>query len=298
MAKFTGVYVALITPMTDSYEVDYSKLREHADWLINEGVTGLIPCGTCGEYATLSNEERAKVVETVLEVAKNRVPVLVGTGAPATRDAVKWAQHAKDHGAAGLMALPPINYSPEEYEVIAHYEALSEVGLPIVLYNNPNDYKTDLTTELLVKLQAIENVIGVKDFSIDIRRVHTTLTNTNLEVLIGVDDLGLEGPAFGATGWISGFANVFPKESVEIFNLGREGKLQEAMGLYRSLLPLSHYDAQPNLVQAMKYCLELKGRPVGPTRPPRLPLATDELEKIKEAFELSTKYTEGRKQTI
>ena len=294
MAKFTGVFVATVTPFTDSYEVDYEKLRDHADWLISEGVNGLIPCGSVGEYATLSSEERAKVVETVLEVAKDRVPVLVGSGAPSTQESVKWVQHAKDHGAAGIMALPPINYNPQENEVIAHYEALSEVGLPIVLYNNPLEYKTDLTPDFLVKLQSIENVVGVKEFSTDLRRVHTILDKTNLEVLIGVDDLGLEGPAVGATGWIAGFANVFPKESVEIFNLGREGKVQEALELYRSLLPIFYYDGLPTLVQAIKYSLELKGRPVGPTRPPRLPLAKDKLEKIKEAFE----YASNRKQTV
>lgn len=285
MAKFEGVFVAIVTPFTDSYEVDYNGLREHADWLITEGVQGLIPCGSVGEYAALSSEERAKVVETVLEVAKGRVPVLVGSGAPSTKEAVRWVQHAKDHGAAGVMALPPINYNPQENEVIAHYEALSEVGLPIVLYNNPLDYKTDLTPEFLVKLQEIENVVAVKEFSTDLRRVHTILEKTNLEVLIGVDDLGLEGPAVGATGWIAGFANVFPKESVEIFNLGREGKIKEALDLYRSLLPIFYYDGLPTLVQAIKYSLALKGRPVGPTRPPRLPLPEAELAKIKEAFE-------------
>jgi 1-pyrroline-4-hydroxy-2-carboxylate deaminase len=285
MAQFNGVFVAIVTPFTDSFEVDYNRLREHSDWLIREGVNGLIPCGSVGEYATLNDYERAKVVETVLDVAQDRVPVLVGSGAPSTKEAVKWVQHAKDHGAAGVMALPPINYTPQEYEVIAHYQALSEIGLPIVLYNNPLDYKTDLTPELLLKLQTIENVIGVKEFSTDVRRVHTILEETNLEVLIGVDDLGLEGPAVGSTGWIAGFANVFPKESVEIFNLAREGNVKKVLKLYRSLLPLFHYDGLPILVQAIKYSLELKGMPVGPPRPPRLPLSEDLQSEIKKAYE-------------
>jgi 1-pyrroline-4-hydroxy-2-carboxylate deaminase len=287
MARFEGVYVALVTPFTDSYEVDYKRLREHVDWLISEGVHGVIPAGSVGEYATLTKEERAKVVETVIEAAASRVPVVVGTGAPSTDQVVSWVRHAKEAGAAGVMALPPINYKASEREIIAHYEAISSVGLPIIVYNNPHDYKTDLTPDLLAKLSAIENVVGVKEFSGDIRRVHDILEKTDLEVLIGVDDLGLEGPSVGATGWIAGFANVLPKESVHLFQLGREGKVKEALPLYRKLLPLFHYDAKPELVQAIKYSMQLAGKPVGPTRPPRLPLSDTELAMVKEAYKLA-----------
>lgn len=286
MAKFEGVYVAIITPFTDdTLEVDYKRLREHADWLINQGVHGLIPAGSVGEYASLTSEERAKVVETVIEVAGDRVPVVVGSGAPSTQQAVGWVCHAKESGATGIMALPPINYRPLENEIIAHYEALASVGLPIIAYNNPHDYATDLTPDLLAKLSTIENIIGVKEFSGDIRRVHDILEKTDLEVLIGVDDLGLEGPMVGATGWIAGLVNVLPKESVELFNLARDGKVKEALQLYRYLLPLFHFDASPQLVQAIKYTMELSGNYVGQTRPPRLPLGESELLAIKKAYE-------------
>jgi 1-pyrroline-4-hydroxy-2-carboxylate deaminase len=285
MARFPGVYTAIVTPIDENFEVDYNALREHADWLITEGVHGLIPGGSVGEYAALSQEERRKVVETVIDVANGRVPVVVGTGAPSTKQAVYWAQHAKDSGAEGIMALPPINYNPLEIEIYAHYEALSDVGLPIIAYNNPHDYKTDLTPKLLKKLSEIDNVIGIKEFSGDIRRVHDILRETNLEVLIGVDNLGVEGPLFGATGWIAGLVNVLPKESVAVFNLAREGKVAEALELYKYLLPLFHYDASPQLVQAIKYAMELAGRPVGLTRPPRLPLPQEQLDNIKQAYE-------------
>lgn len=285
MVKFPGVLVATITPFTDAYEVDYKKLEEHVDWLIQEGVHGIIPAGSVGEYASLSAEERAKVVETVIDAANGRVPVVVGTGAPSTEQAVGWARHAKAAGAAGIMALPPINYNPLEGEIFAHYQALSDVGLPIIAYNNPHDYKVDLTPSLLKKLSSIENVVAVKEFSGDIRRVHDILSVTDLEVLIGVDDLGMEGPIAGATGWIAGFANVLPRESVRLFKLASEGRVKEALELYRPMLPLNHYDARPQLVQAIKYSLELAGRPVGPTRPPRLPLPESELQLVREAYE-------------
>jgi 4-hydroxy-tetrahydrodipicolinate synthase len=284
MARYNGVYVALVTPMTDDYSVDTKRLHHICEWLINEGVDGLIPAGSLGEYATLSNQERATVVETVIEASKNKVPVIVGTGAPATKDVVYWAEHAKDKGAEGLMALPPINYNPLENEVMYHYEALSKVGLPIIAYNNPRDYATDLTPDLLAKLSKLDNVVGVKEFSGDVRRVHDVKEKTDLEVLIGVDDLAMEGALSGATGWISGVPNALPKEGIELFNLSREGKIDEALPLYRKLLPLFHYDAEPQLVQAIKYMMELAGQPTGPTRPPRLPLTNEDYINIKNAY--------------
>ncbi|MGE5704122.1 MAG: dihydrodipicolinate synthase family protein [Clostridia bacterium] len=287
MAKFEGVYVAIVTPFTKEYEVDYKRLHELCDWMISQGVHGLVPCGSLGEYASLSVEERTKVVETVVAAAKDRVGVMVGSGAPSTQQAVGWVRQAKEAGAAGVMALPPINYRPLESEVIAHYEALASVGLPIIAYNNPHDYKVDLTPDLLTKLAKIDNIVGVKEFSGDIRRVHDILAKTDLEVMIGVDDLAMEGPLLGATGWIAGVPNALPKEGVELFALSRAGKLQEAMELYRRLLPLFHYDASPQLVQSIKYMMELAGFPVGPTRPPRLPLTEDYYAGIKEAYEFA-----------
>ncbi|RAS85866.1 dihydrodipicolinate synthase family protein [Priestia endophytica] len=291
MAKFNGVYVALVTPFTKDYQVDYVRLTELCNWLIEQGVDGLVPGGSLGEYATLTAEERAKLVETVIKVANGRVPVLVGSGAPSTAQSVKWVQHAKEHGAAGIMALPPINYKPLENEIIEHYKALSEVGLPIVAYNNPKDYPTDLTPDLLAEISEFENVVGVKEFSGDVRRMREILEKTDLEVMVGVDDLALEGALVGATGWISGVPNALPKEGVELFHLGREGKVKEALKLYKHLLPLFRYDASPQLVQSIKYMMELAGKPVGPTRPPRLPLSKEQYQKIEEAFHYSKQLT-------
>lgn len=291
MAKFNGVYVALVTPFTEDFQVDYDKLTELCNWLIEEGVDGLVPGGSLGEYATLTGEERAKVVETVIKAANDRVPVVVGSGAPSTSQSVKWVQHAKEHGAAGIMALPPINYKPLENEIIEHYRALSEVGLPIIAYNNPKDYPTDLTPDLLVEISKFENVVGVKEFSGDVRRIQEILERTDLEVMVGVDDLALEGAVVGATGWISGVPNALPKEGVELFQLAREGKLKEALKLYKHLLPLFRYDASPQLVQSIKYMMELAGKPVGPTRPPRLPLSKEQYQKLEEVFNNSKKVT-------
>jgi 4-hydroxy-tetrahydrodipicolinate synthase len=287
MARFEGVYVAVVTPFTESFEVDYNRLHELCEWLISQGVHGLVPSGSLGEYATMTTEERAKVIDTVIAAAAGRVPVVVGSAAPSTQQAVWWVRYAKEAGAAGVMALPPINYKPLEHEVVAHYEALNAVGLPIIAYNNPHDYKVDLTPDLLARLSKLENVVAVKEFSGDVRRMHDILAKTDLEVMVGVDDLAMEGALVGATGWIAGVPNALPKEGVELFTLAREGRLQEALPLYRRLLPLFHYDASPQLVQAIKFMMELSGFPVGPTRPPRLPLAESQLQAIEQAYRLA-----------
>jgi dihydrodipicolinate synthase/N-acetylneuraminate lyase len=279
--QFSGVYVAIVTPMTPSYEVDYPGLGDHANWLIENGVHGLAVSGSVGEYATLTDEERARVVETVIEVAEDRVPVVVGPAAPSTAQAVRWAEHARDRGAVGLMALPPINYRPTRREVIAHYAALGKVGLPIMAYNNPRDYSTDLTPDFLAELSAaVPNLVAVKEFAQDVRRIPDILDQTPLEVLVGVDDLALEGFLSGATGWIAGLTNALPRESVELYNLAMAGNIAAATPLYRRMLPLLHHDAHANLVQVIKYTCELVGRPVGPTRPPRLPLSDLERQTV------------------
>jgi len=170
------------------------------------------------------------------------------------------------------MALPPINYRPTKREVFAYYEALARVNLPIIVYNNPFDTSTDLTPDFLAELSQIEQIIGVKEFSGDVRRIPEIQEKTTLEIFAGADDLALEGLLAGATGWIAGLTNATPQESVALYNLVVAGKFAEATRLYRRLLPLFRYDSQPILVQTIKYCLELAGRPAGKTRPPRLDL--------------------------
>ncbi|WP_028776989.1 4-hydroxy-tetrahydrodipicolinate synthase [Shimazuella kribbensis] len=286
MTRFAGVYVAIVTPFTEEMEVDYGCLREHADWLIENGVHGLIPMGTVGEYATLDDAEREKVVETIIEAVAGRVPVVVGTGSPSTKKAVHWAEHAKKAGASGIMALPPINYNPTRHEIIEFYQTLSNVGLPIIAYNNPFDTKVDLKPDLLAELCKIENFVAIKEFSGDIRRIHEIYEKTDLEVLAGADDLALEGLLAGATGWIAGFTNSYPKESVDLFALATSGKVAEATELYRRLLPLFRYDSTPRLVQSIKYSLKLVGKPVGKARAPRLDLTEEEKSNIEQVSKL------------
>jgi 4-hydroxy-tetrahydrodipicolinate synthase len=285
MAQFAGVWVAVCTPFTDGGDVDPIALRRHVDWLIDAGVDGLVPTGSCGEYGVLTPEERRLVVETVAETSRRRgVPVMVGVAAPATRDAVGWARHAKEVGAAGVMALPPVLYRARWEEVRAHYEALNRVGIPIVVYNNPSDTGFDITPEHLHELNRLENIAAVKEFSQDIRRVTAIQEATTLQVIAGTDDLLLESLIAGATGWIAGMANILPRASVRLYRTYQAGDLQEAWRLYRRLLPLLRWDSTPRLVQAIKTGLRLRQRPVGETRPPRLALTADEEAMLRETL--------------
>lgn len=292
MARFPGIYVAVITPFKPDSSVDFARLREHVDWLVSDGgVHGLVPTGSCGEYAALTDQERARVVETIIEVAEGKVPVIVGTAAPSTAKALGWITHAREAGAEGVMLLPPINYRPNRREVIAWYETLSAGGLPVIAYNNPFDTSTDLTPDLLAEMKHIPNLVGVKEFSGDVRRISAILDQTGLEVLAGTDDLALESLLAGATGWIAGMTNNLPRESGVLYELAMAGQLEEAWPLYRELLPFFRYDSTPRFVQAIKYAFELDGKPVGNTRPPRLPLTGEEKAEVAAAFQRARQFS-------
>ena len=291
MARFPGIYVAVITPFKADSSIDFPRLREHVDWLISEGMHGLVPTGSCGEYAALTDQERAQVVETICDVANGRVPVVVGAAAPSTAKALGWIRHAKEAGAEGVMLLPPINYRPNRREVIAWYSALSEGGLPMIAYNNPFDTSSDLTPDLLAEMRDIPNLVAVKEFSGDVRRVSAILDETNLEVLAGTDDLALECFLAGATGWIAGLTNNLPRESAVLYEYAINGQLEEAWELYRDLLPFFRYDSTPRFVQAIKYAFELAGNPVGETRAPRLPLTDAEKAEVASAYERARKFS-------
>lgn len=284
MSIFKGVQVSLATPMTEEYAVDYKRLDELCEWLISKGVDGIIAAGPVGEYTTLSKEERKKVVETAVASCKGRVPVTVGTGSPSTAETLYWAEHAAGIGANGLLALPPVNYRPLESEVMAHYEKLSKVAIPMIIFNNPRDFGMDLTPDCISRIEGLGNVEAVKEFSGDIRRIHEILDATNLDVLVGVDDMSMEGALCGAAGWTSGVANALPELCGKLFRLSRDGDRAEARRLYKYLVPLFRHDAKPQLIQAIKFMMECQDQPAGPTRPPRLPLSSEVYDSIRNAL--------------
>jgi dihydrodipicolinate synthase/N-acetylneuraminate lyase len=276
--QFPGVLAATTTPFKQDHEIDLDAFAAHCEWLISEGVHGLVPCGSLGEYETMTDDERSAAFAVAAEVSKGRAQFVPGVSGKSAREAVRWAQRAAELGADGVMCLPPTSHSPTGDEVVAHFTEVAAVGLPVIAYNNPFSTRVDLTPSLLARLAGIGGVVGVKEFSQDVRRVAQIHEQApSLEVLVGCDDLLAEGVLMGATGWIAGFVNAFPSQSVRLFDLASKGQWNDALPLYRAMLPALRWDAMPEFVQAIKLGQEEAGRYGGPVRLPRLPLsAADE----------------------
>src|ERR1700749_3980787 len=276
-ARFAGVYAATTTPFRDDGSVDFDLFGKHCAWLADEGVAGLTPNGSLGEYETLTDSERAQIVTVAIEAVDGRIPVVPGVSGKSAREAVSWAEQAAAAGAPAVMSLPPTSHKPTDDEVVAHYTEIARAGLPIIAYNNPFSTRVDLTPPLLARLAEIEQGQAVKEFSQDSRRVAQILEQApRLEVICGCDDTLVEAVLLGATGWIAGYVNAFPASSVRLFDLAAGGGFPAAMDLSRTLLPALRWDAEPRFVQAIKIAQDEAGRYGGPVRLPRLPLPAGE----------------------
>jgi 4-hydroxy-tetrahydrodipicolinate synthase len=283
--RFEGVIPAVLTPFDEDGSVDATTLAGTAEWLIEEGVGGLVGNGTMGEAQSLSASERRLVIETLVAAADGRVPVTAGISSVTPAASIGYATDAAAAGAGSLMLLPPLGYAGDEREIEAFYRTVAEATeLPIMAYNNPKASGTDMRPGLIARLADIEGVVAVKECSGDARRIAQILNETDdLEVLVGGDDWALEGFSAGATGWIAGVANVAPRECVELYRLCREGRLEEARAVYARILPLARLDMHPKLVQFFKAAMDLVGRGGGLCRPPRLELTEDERRRVEEA---------------
>lgn len=253
--------------------VDYGRYAEHCRWLVANGCHGVGPNGSLGEYSSLTDQERRTVARTAVEAVGGSSAVVVGVHAVGSHQARHWAELAAEDGADAVLCLPPTMYRANEGEILAHFEAVASVGLPVMVYNNPIDTKVDLTPDLLARISAIDNVVAVKDFSGDVRRVLEIKERApGLAVVSGADDVVLESLLMGATGWFAGFPNVFPAESVRLFELALAGRLDEARALYEPLVAAFRWDSRTEFVQAVKLGMDRVGRYGGPCRPPRGPL--------------------------
>jgi 1-pyrroline-4-hydroxy-2-carboxylate deaminase len=281
-----GVLVATALPYRADLEVDFDGYTEHVAWLAASGCNGVTPNGSLGEYQVLSPEERARVVTTALAAAPDGFSVIPGVAAYGSRESTRWAEQAAQAGAPAVMLLPPNAYRADERTVVEHYRAVAQVGLPIVAYNNPIDTKVDLVPSLLARLHGEGLIVAVKEFSGDPRRAwELAELAPGLEVLIGSDDNVLELAMAGATGWVSGYTNAFPRSCVQLYEAAVAGDLDKAKDLYRLLHPLLRWDSKTEFVQAIKLSMDLAGRPGGACRPPRSPLTSEQEQIVKEATE-------------
>lgn len=271
-----GVIVATSLPFDKELTVDFGAYGQSVAWLAEQGLHGVAPNGSLGEYQTLTHEERDRVVETAVANAPTGFTVMPGVGAYGGVEARRHARFAKDAGCQAVMCLPPNAYRADDRAVLEHFELVASVGLPVTAYNNPIDTKVDLRPELLAKLYAEGLIVGVKEFSGDVRRCYEiSELAPGLDLMIGTDDTVLEVGLAGAKGWIAGYPQVFPKACLALYNASVAGDLETALPLYRRLHPVLRWDSRTEFVQAIKLGQELIGRPGGRCRPPRQPLGPE-----------------------
>ena len=282
---FEGVIPAALTPFDESGAVDSAALAATAERLVDSGMNGLVGTGTMGEAQSLSRDERRLVIETLVGAAGGRVTVTAGVSSETPARSIGYAEDAASAGAAALMLLPPLGYEGDAREIEAFYRAVAEATeLPLMAYNNPKASGIDMPPALIARLAAIDGVVAIKECSGDARRLAELINATEgLEVLVGGDDWALEGFCAGATGWISGVANIAPGECNELYRLCGEGRLDEAREVYARILPLARLDMRSKLVQFFKGAMDLTGHAGGPCRPPRLELTAAERAEVEDA---------------
>jgi len=280
--NWKGVLPAITTPFNADMSVDYGFLAEHGRWMIDAGCAGLVPLGSLGEGATLSLDEKRKILETCVNTLGDLAPVVAAVSSLSTSDAVAIARDAKSIGCHSLMVLPPYVYSSDWREMKAHVAAvIRATELPCMLYNNPVAYRTDFVAEQIAELaRELPNLEAVKESSTDVRRVTAirALLDDRLDILVGVDDAIVEGVAAGAAGWIAGLVNAFPAESVAVYRYAMDGRWDDAFALYRWFLPLLRMDTVPKFVQLIKLVQEHVGHGSARVRAPRLELEGAELQ--------------------
>lgn len=291
--KWAGVIPAMTTQFKSDYSVDHEINGRHAQWLVENGCTGVVALGSLGESATLRFDEKVAVLKMLVAAANGRFPVVAGIASLSTFEAVDLARAAENAGCSGLMVLPPYVYSSDWREMKSHLQTvLRATKLPSMLYNNPVSYKTDFLPEQIFELtQAHENLQAVKESSADVRRVTAlkALCGERLKLFVGVDDLIIEGIRAGATGWIAGLANAFPKESVTLFNHAVRGEKKKADALYEWFLPLLRMDTVPKFVQLIKLVQHEMGRGHERVRAPRCVLAGAERKAALETLKFALK---------
>jgi 1-pyrroline-4-hydroxy-2-carboxylate deaminase len=280
--NWKGVMPAITTCFDPDYHVDYGFIARHCRWLLDHGCTGVVALGSLGEASTLKYEEKLEILRTCFAAIGGRAPIVAAISALSTSDAVALAKAAADLGCDALMILPPYVYLGDAREMKAHVGAvLRATPLSCMLYNNPVAYGTDFLPQQIREFaQEHENFDAVKESSMDVRRVSAirALLGDEIDVLVGVDDAIVEGIGVGATGWVAGLANALPRESVDLFNLARNGKREKAFSLYRWFLPLLRMDTVPKFVQLIKLVQAEAGMGNPRVRPPRLELEGRELD--------------------
>ena len=290
--KWEGVMPAVTTKFTKNDELDFKMFNKNIIAQIDAGVSGIVLGGTLGEASTLTSKEKSELIKNTVLISENKIPVLMNIAEQSTSEAVNSAKNAEKDGAAGLMILPPMRYNASSEETVTYFKSIAQsTSLPIMIYNNPVDYKIEVSLEMFDQLLKCENIQAVKESTRDISNV-TRIINyfgDRLKIMTGVDTLALESLLMGAHGWIAGLVDAFPKETVAIYKLQKAGRITDALEIYRWFLPLLELDINSKLVQNIKLAEMYNGIGTENVRPPRLPLDREERKKVIQIIESSLK---------
>lgn len=285
--EWKGVIPALTTKFTDDDKLDLPLFGNNLQAQLNAGVDGVILGGSLGEASTLTNDEKFELVRSAVEMTKGKVPVIMNIAEGSTREAILQAKQAERNGASGLMLLPPMRYKADGMETVTYFKAVANsTSLPILIYNNPIDYKIEVTLDMFQELSVCKNIQAVKESTRDISNVSRMINRfgDRFKIMCGVDPLALEELLMGANGWIAGLVCAFPKETVAIYRLVKVGRVTEALKIYRWFLPLLELDIHPKLVQYIKLAEAQVGLGSETVRAPRLPLIGEERRNVLEVI--------------
>jgi 4-hydroxy-tetrahydrodipicolinate synthase len=281
--EWKGVFPALLTPFTADDKVDLGMYEKNLAAQLDAGIHGIIIGGSLGEASTITEKEKEELVEFSVEYLNGKIPVIVNIAESTTRDAVQQAANARKWGADGIMLLPPMRYKSDDRETIHYFKAVARsTELPIMIYNNPVDYKIDTKPDMFDDLLDCKNITALKESSRDVTNL-TRMKNRfgdRIKILCGVDTLAMEELCVGADGWVAGLVCAFPKETVAIYNLVKAGKIEEAAKIYRWFMPLLELDIHPKLVQYIKLAATQAGIGSEYVRAPRLVLEGKEREEV------------------
>ncbi|MFO0507459.1 MAG: dihydrodipicolinate synthase family protein [bacterium] len=281
--NWQGVFPALTTKFTADDKLDLPLFEKNLSAQLEAGVNGIILGGTLGESSVLSNEEKFDLLRFAVDQVAGKVPVIMNIAEGSTREAVKLANESEKCGGKGLMMLPPMRYKSDHRETVQYFkDVANSTSLPIMIYNNPVDYKIEVTLDMFAELVENKNIQAVKESTRDVSNV-TRMINRfgdRFKILCGVDTIAMEELMLGAHGWVAGLVCAFPKETVAVYKLTKTNKIAEALEIYRWFLPLLELDIHPKLVQYIKLAEQEAGIGSEHVRRPRLTLVGEERERI------------------
>ncbi|WP_454045692.1 dihydrodipicolinate synthase family protein [Chryseobacterium sp. Marseille-Q8038] len=286
--NWEGIYPAVLTPFTKEGEIDFEMFTLNTEAQIKAGVHGIILAGTLGEASALETEEKFELLKYAKKITQGRIPVILNLSENTTKNAVNFAQKAKEFGADGLMLLPPMRYKADNREVVEYFKAVaSATDLPILIYNNPVDYGIYVTLEMFEELIEYPTIQAVKESTRDLANV-TRMINRfgkRIKILGGVDTICLETLMLGADGLVAGLVDAFPNETMAMYNYAKAHEYDKAVAIYRWFMPLLELDIHPKLIQYIKLAAASEGISNPYVRAPRLELYGEEAEKVQKIID-------------